>query len=214
MEDKTWKRKLLTMRSATTKEEVVDILNKFKVKLVLMDAMPNKHTAKELVETFKGKMYLSFYDTGFIKKEKDVAVWNRTNASVIIQRTESLDKLINAIYDRNWMFPRFAKDLRTLIQHFKNVNINFKSRYGQTVKVFENMGPDHYLHAMNYLNIAFDEAPKVMLLGEAGSPSIRYSSPLKDTFPKTIINNPDEDFDRIREQQGGQKGWTRIEPIQ
>jgi hypothetical protein len=210
LESNQWKRRVLTMRACKSKVELIDILNRFNVKLVVMDAMPNRHTAKEVADQFPKKLYLSFYDTGVAKREKDIAIWNRLNGSVLIQRTESLDKLLTSLYDRKWEFPRLALEVRTLIQHFKNININFVNRYGQTVKVFENQGPDHYLHAMNYLNIAFDEAPKVMLLGDMSNPSIRYSSPLLREFPKDISNNPDEDFDRQRSQQGG---WTRIEPL-
>lgn len=172
-----YRKKIIALVKAKTPEEVEDILNRYDMRAGIIDAMPNKHTAKQLAEKFRGRLFLAYYSTGLTAKERyDLVRWTPNEATVEIQRTESLDRLMESIYKREFILPRLSENVKVLISHFRNIAVDYQSRYGLTVKIWRSAGADHFVHALNYLNIAFEKAPGYLTGGKGIETSVRYSA--------------------------------------
>lgn len=171
-----FQKRVLNLIIAETEKEVETILKRYGIRFGIMDAMPNKHTAKNIAQTFKGKLFLSYYQTGMAAKEKfDLVKWDLPNQVVHIQRTESLDNLIESLDKGQWVLPRLCENVNLLIKHIKNVTVNYVNRFGLTAKVYQHNGPDDFFHALNFLNLAFEKAPRFMSGSSDTNPNVRYS---------------------------------------
>jgi len=201
-----FQKRIITLLTAENEEEVVNILNRFGMRFGIMDAMPNKHTAKKLARLFKGRLFLSYYQTGMAAKEKfDLIKWDIPGQTANVQRTESLDNLVESFDRAQWVLPSLCENVKVLVNHVKNVSVKFVTRRGLTTKIYDNNGPDHFFHSLNYLNLAFEKAPRFMSGSSDTNPGIRYSG----LDEKQQINQ----VPSIEEVLSKRDGVTRVDVI-
>jgi len=172
-----YQKRIVNLLTAETPEEVETILERYGMRFGVLDAMPNKHTAKQLAQKFRGKLFLSYYQTGMsAKKRKKEIEWDLSGQIVKVQRTESLDALVQSLDKGQWVLPNLCANVKVMIKHVKNISVKYVNRFGLTTKVYDHNGPDHYFHALNYLNLAFEKAPRFMQGSDDANPGVRYSS--------------------------------------
>jgi len=201
-----FQKRILNLLTAESEEQVEDILNRFGIRFGVMDAMPNKHTAKKLSRLFKGRLFLSYYQTGMAAKSKfDLVEWNLSGQTVSVQRTESLDRLIESLDNAQWVLPRFCDNVKVLIKHVKNITVKYVTRFGLTTKVYDHNGPDHFFHALNYLNLAFEKAPRFMRGSADTTPSARYSGLNEKQQPNELPS--------IEDMSSRKDGITRVDVL-
>jgi hypothetical protein len=198
-------KRVIALLTADSEEQLITILKRFGIRFGIMDAMPNKHTAKKISKLFFGKLFLSYYQTGMASKSKfDVVDWNISEHTVHVQRTESLDNLIEGLDNGQWVLPKFSDNVKVLIKHVKNIVIKYVTRFGLTVKVYDHNGPDHFFHALNYLNLAFEKAPRFMSGTSNTDPGVRYS---------TINDNNQIELPSINDIINKKDGITRVDVL-
>lgn len=204
-----YQKRILALRVVKSEEDLQDLINRFDMRFGIMDAMPNKHTAIKLAGLFKGRLFLAYYQTGRAAKEKfELCKWNLSAQQVHIQRTESLDKLVESLDKTQWVLPMLSENVKVLVKHVKNVSVNYLTHFGQKTKVYVKNGPDDFFHVLNYLNIAFEKSPRFMAGPGSSAPEVRYGSRGLDETDKDEIPSVEE----IQNERRG--GFTHLDVLE
>lgn len=141
-------------------ERIKEIISSFNPTMCVLDALPNTHTARDILNSFKGKVHIAFYNN-------QEGLWNPRNPDkspyeILINRTDAMD---NTTAD--WVAGRVKisnQIERYLIEEFSDHMENVKrdidtDKHGQNIPVWKAVGPDHYRHADLYNYIAFNIVP-------------------------------------------------------
>lgn len=131
--------------------------------MVVMDMFPNRHTAKKLCKEYGTNKFFMAKERNWTEVSKARNYWNlnRATSEVGVERTESLDAMIEYIMKSVIRFRRtiprlLAKDKQDpgVIQQLKNLVPDTQERHGRMRRVFKAVGPEHYGHALNFLVVA------------------------------------------------------------
>jgi len=140
-------------------EELYPLMHNYAIWRCVMDANPERREARRFADHFRGRVFLAFYPTAKEELKKKVAEWDEANNIVSIARTESLDITLGRFRRQGEIIlPRDIPD--EYVQHLRNVvrTLEEEERDGQpTGRVFSKYletGPDHYVHASNYNDVA------------------------------------------------------------
>lgn len=145
-----------------TWDELGRMVRRFKVKSLVIDALPETTKAREFQTQFKpGMVWLAYYagsDAG--NKKTDAAQWDEANYIVNLDRTRSLDTTFSRFYESLNTLPANARDIKDYYTHLKaSVRTLETKRNGITVARYVESGPDHLAHAENYC-LAARSAPR------------------------------------------------------
>lgn len=132
------------------------------VKKVVCDAGPDitryyslRDELKELGVT--NNVFACYYATPPAKTEIQ---WDEKKMIVTIGRSEAIDCVIDEISDTKLVLPGYNLDdekVDTAIEHFTNIAAeHVETKNGNTYIMYVNTGPDHFLHAKVYADIASD----------------------------------------------------------
>ena len=160
-------------RSHTKK--IAEFLSKYKgyVKKIVCDAGPDitrYYSLKDMCKEagIKASVYACYYTTPPAKTEIQ---WNEKENNVTVGRSESIEKVIDEIHDGNFVIPGYDKNTErvdTLMEHFTNIAAErTQSKSGNEFILYVNTGPDHFLHAKIYSDIASGGADYVVVSGTA-----------------------------------------------
>lgn len=139
-------------------EELDRIMKTSDVGFCVIDALPETREAKKFAKRFRGRVWIAFYtstpvqEPWITKKPK-----NRKEApEVHIDRTQSLDATFAAVIDRDLELPEDIETVSDFYDHLSApIRITKSNKTGNQVAVYEEFGkPDHYAHALNYMNTA------------------------------------------------------------
>jgi hypothetical protein len=156
-----------------------DLMNRYEVISCVIDALPNKHSARTFQLQFPGKVWLCYYNDA----QKEKIIWKEDKEKreyhVVAQRTESLDILADEYKIKNIVLPKLTNDLETFIRHHCAL-AKEKVEKPDGTYIFNYMatGADHFAHASNYGMIAMSRAV-------AGSLAEVVNKPTKDNKPIT-----------------------------
>ena len=150
------------------------LMNQFDVQRCVIDALPNKNSARRLARDFPGRVYLCYYSD----VQKDDIKWDKALRKVVVNRTESLDHALQKIIDREIIFPRMTEELNLLFEHLCNFSRDKREdKHGQPVETWIHIGDDHLGHANNYDQIAFDSVIGRRAVGISPPRGIMKSTP-------------------------------------
>lgn len=139
----------------------------FGVQCVVIDANPERSKSREFVRDF-GNAWMALYPNGlkepFVKLEKEQIV--------NIRRTEIIDNVldrfrkdticVNSVLSQNAEFEQFKKHIASVTRLYREVRGDVEAYYDES-------GPDHYLHALCYAEIAGRIGGQVNFEGVSGS---------------------------------------------
>ncbi len=145
-----------------TWDELGRLLRRFKVRTLVIDALPETTKAREFQAQFKpGVVWLAYYaggDEG--SKRSEPAQWDEPNGIVNLDRTRSLDATFSRFYEGLNTLPANARNIKDFYVHLKApVRTLETKRNGITVARYVETGPDHLAHAENYC-LAARSAPR------------------------------------------------------
>jgi hypothetical protein len=151
-----------------------DLMDRYAVISCVIDALPNKHSARTFQLQFPGKVWLCYYND----TQKEKIVWKddpeKKEYHVVVQRTETLDILADEYKTKSIVLPKLTNDLETFIRHHCALAKEKVDRPdGTFVYNYIATGADHYAHASNYAMIALSRAV-------AGSLADTTNKPTKD----------------------------------
>ena len=145
----------------TTWEELPGILRRYRVRLTVMDALPETTKAREVQARMPaGSLWLAYY-VAQGTKHQDAAVFDPKEKVVNLDRTRTLDQMYGRFYDGTATLPGHARDVRDYYAHLKaaiRVLEDGPAGQGQVVRYVES-GPDHLAHAENYCLVAESAQP-------------------------------------------------------
>lgn len=143
-------------------ERVGRLIQLFKPAKVVIDADPNRHSARDLQKDFLGKVLLADYTQSptdwTTKKDPDTGI----TTSVIIGRSEGFDNLIASIKNDEWLLPgnmpNLPPETETIIDHVTAIKRDIETRRlpsgEKDVIVWRELRPAHFAHAWLYTLIA------------------------------------------------------------
>jgi hypothetical protein len=145
----------------TSFEELPDLLRRYRVRLTVMDALPETTKAREVQARMPaGSLWLAYY-VAQGTKHQDAAVFDPKEGVVNLDRTRTLDQMYGRFYDGTATLPGHARDVRDYYAHLKaaiRVLEDGPAGQGQVVRYVES-GPDHLAHAENYCLVAESAQP-------------------------------------------------------
>ena len=142
---------------------VGQLMRLFRIKKAVIDADPNRHSARNLQKDFLGKILLADYSISqsdwSTKKDK-----SGTTSNVIIGRSEGFDRLIDSIKEDAWALPGQLPNLpiktETIIDHITAIKRDVEKRKTPSgekqVAVWRELRASHYAHAWLYLKTAIE----------------------------------------------------------
>jgi hypothetical protein len=132
-------------------DDLNNVLRRHEVKRLVIDAMPNKDSAKRLGQRFRGRVWLCWYD-----KEKGNVKWDEPNEEVHVDRTETLDSVFEDLRAQEIELP-MVEEIDVVAKHCHNL-VKTQEEDEETGEVkwrYIRTGDDHYAHALNYFKIAY-----------------------------------------------------------
>jgi hypothetical protein len=143
------------------------------VKKVVCDAGPDIMRYYNLRDELKrlnitNNVYACYYSTPPAKTDVQ---WDEKEHIVTIGRSEAIEQVIDEVSDGRLIIPGCDKDIDrvdTLIEHFTNIAAEkAETKSGNQFILYVNTGPDHFLHAKVYSDIASGGAVQVAIAGAA-----------------------------------------------
>lgn len=136
-------------------EELDLLMRKYNVRFCVIDAQPERHSARNFAFRFPGRVRLCFYSTGASGKEIHLSEANAPQPTVSVDRTSWLDLSLGRFRNASIRLPiDVSPEYRINIK--SPARIYEKDSTGNPVgKYVEGKNPDHFAHARNYAEIAY-----------------------------------------------------------
>lgn len=103
--------------------------------------------------------------------------WNEAEHIVSVGRSEAIDLIIDELSDQNFIIPGCDKGLEKiglLMDQFTNISaVRSKTQAGVEFMIYQDTGPDHFLHAKLYSDIASRNGSAIVI----GSTAKAFSQP-------------------------------------
>lgn len=140
-------------------DEIVRLTRIFNARLVVLDALPNHHSAMQVADEFRGKVKLAFFGNA----DK---IYSIKEDRIFINKTDAYDMLLQEFVDSAILFytegtsmlpPEVALGIAHLCNMRRDIDTQ-TSRIGGslTFHTWKCVGPDHYADAILYAMIAAD----------------------------------------------------------
>jgi len=159
-------------------DELPNLMDNYQVVSCVIDAMPNKHSARRFAYQYPGRVWLCYYsDT-----QKEPVKWTEDDEKkewrVVAQRTESLDAWGESVTSHSVILPKVTQIIDVFIRHSCNLaRDRVEKPDGTIIWKYLAVGPDHFAHAANYGMIALSRAP-VGSLAETSKRSRKKDRPM------------------------------------
>lgn len=126
--------------------------------VMVIDAMPDFTIPKQLVQKYKGKIFVNYY----VQDSKNLGTvrWGKNEEWGVVKtdRTKALDLLATEITQAKLLFRQQPRDLEGLISHWSNVfrttEMDEKTGIEKGNWTHQEHKPDHWVHATVYMRIA------------------------------------------------------------
>lgn len=181
-------------------KSIARFLAKYKsqIKKVVNDAGPDITRHNNLADELKllgvtNQVFACYYATPPAKTEIS---WNEKEHIVTVGRSEAIEQVIDEIHDGRLILP--GEDISLdkvdlLIEHFTNIAAEkATTKSGNQYIMYVNTGPDHFLHAKIYADVASGGAI-YKPLGNSAAPIVNTRREKrninKDSFPVFIKRN-------------------------
>lgn len=131
------------------------VMEKYKIKFLVIDKKPEQTKVKELIQKFPGRVYAAMYpNMNFSVKE--YYIFDDVNYEVKLDRTISIDYTIGNIQNQKVALPKNIDTIQGFYdQMMSSVRITEKNiKTGVESARWIEKSDDHFLHAFNYANIA------------------------------------------------------------
>jgi hypothetical protein len=147
------------------------IISLYRVRSGIIDALPNKHNARDLVQRFRGRMWMAYYkdqreERKYVTENKKREAEKRKKeqeaetSTMHLDRTETLDDSAQDWIDgmaflQGDPLKNLSEDQENFIRQMTNMKRDLaEDSKGNTVAVWMKVGDDHYRHADNYAKSA------------------------------------------------------------
>lgn len=190
---------------------VADQLKLYNIDIGVIDAGPNKKSALALCRAFPSRVFASFYSD----RQREIIIWPEDKPTMTLNRTDTLDLMMDGIRSRLFQIPAFNENCDVLIKHVENISKQriVDDEKGKITHRYVSSGPDHYAHSLNLLLVAYT---RWLMNREEGKNSEIRSSVLKHGNPvlrRLAGVGPAPRKDASEEESDGAKSgvrWARL----
>ena len=143
-------------------DELPNLMDRYQVVSCVIDAGPNKHSARRFALQYPGKVWLCYYSENQKEELKwkdnpDVKEW-----SVTAHKTETLDAVAARILNHQIILPKITQIVDDYIRQMCNIAKDMVTKPdGTVVWRYKAVGPDHFAQATNYASIALSRGGAV-----------------------------------------------------
>ena len=137
-----------------------DFMRKFQIHYCVIDANPERASAKAFANRFWGYVSLCFYANSMSSKSLAIKSVDDGDFQISVDRTVWLDTSLGRFSNETIELPvDLSAEYKT---HIKNIaRIYQEDQYGNPVGRYINSGDDHFAHARNYSEIALPLAASI-----------------------------------------------------
>lgn len=148
------------------KRDIHDLIRRFNVRQVVIDALPNHDSARELYEKYRNGLFMCFYLT----QQKTDVVWDMKTGNVKVNRNDIFDETHRLIAGDFFEIPEKSSEIENFAVQLCNTAKTYKTDdiTGSRECVYRKLGPEHYRNALNYFKIACRRIGKVEGAGNLG----------------------------------------------
>lgn len=134
------------------KNDIHDLIRRFNVNQIVIDALPNQDSARELQTSYKGRLFMCFYST---TQQSDV-VWNLKDGIVKANRTEIFDETHRLVTGGMFELPEKSSEIEEFARQVCNTAkvLDEDEITGSQKYVYRKLGDEHYRNALNYFKLA------------------------------------------------------------
>jgi hypothetical protein len=172
------RRYIRAMGKATSLEELDELIKMYRVRMCVIDALPEIHGTQRWAEKHRGRVLRALYPPGLKDQLYQIPGQTKTlhrNAlrgntadlkpaerfTVKINRTMAMDAVFDAVATSKEHWPQVIHDQKEVInQMMAPVRVSVVDDTGQEIAQWNHTSPDHYYHACVYDMIAHELAPK------------------------------------------------------
>jgi len=145
--------KILRMVSNPTIRSLMELVDRYQVTSLVIDANPERQMAREFQIELNARRYKMAW-LAFYPEMKGPVRWNHAQGTVDLHRTEALDSVVGRFRNGTIELPvdtpeEFRLHLRAIVR----VN-EIDTRTGNAVGRWRESGPDHFAHALVYCEAA------------------------------------------------------------
>lgn len=139
----------------STWDELGSLLRQYKVRTLVIDALPETKSARDFQASFRGSCFLAYYVVQKIGLKKQAPIMlNRADGVVDLDRTRTLDTMFAGLRDGSLTLPAHARSIQDYYAHLQApVRRLVDTARGHVISYVED-APDHLAHAENYCHVA------------------------------------------------------------
>lgn len=139
-------------------DDLSNLMETYQVTFCLIDALPNKHSARKFQSQYIGKVWLVYYNDN----QKEFIKWYQDDETkeyrVVVNKMESLDRMAGKFNNHEIVLPRLSQEVDLLIRHLCNWAKDKEEKPdGRVVWVYKKLGADHLTMATNYAMLGIDK---------------------------------------------------------
>lgn len=150
-------RKQLYAGVVATFEELGRLIERYRPRTVVIDALPETHKVRELRTEFRrNQIWIAYYGAQKVgSKKEDSIAWDRREFTATIDRTRLMDETMARFQDNVNTLPGDARSIKEYYSQLKApVRVIEKDAAGIEVARYVETGADHFAHAENYCTAA------------------------------------------------------------
>ena len=138
-------------------DSIHNLIKIYRPRVAVIDALPETTKARELQSAYPRNMIWLAYYPNFAQgsKKESFLDWNPVERRVLIDRTRALDATLAGFFGMKSSLPVHARNIRDYYNHMRaSIRTTKEDASGTEVVRYVDTGPDHFLHAENYVNCA------------------------------------------------------------
>lgn len=150
--------KLLTLGTTPNFEDLDQLVRSFGVDYTVVDRHPETRSAYQFASRFWGRVLLCMYGRSVMGKQLHAGA--ESEATVTVDRTSWIDQVFQRFNSKTAQIPKNVPD--TYRQHLRNIVRHYGTdANGNMFITYKAVGPEHYVHAETYSEIALPFAAEL-----------------------------------------------------
>ena len=160
-------------------DRLPDLIDTYGVKFCMLDALPNKHSARKLSLQYPAKVWLIYYNVNQKERIKWYKDREKKEYRVVANKMETIDRMADVFKEREVILPRLSQPVDLLIRHLCNWAKDKEEKPdGRVVWVYKKLGADHLTMACNYAMMGIDKLSTGSLAEPEGKDVSRKHRPI------------------------------------
>jgi len=152
-------------------DDLPDLMDKYGVVFCMIDALPNKHSARKFALMYPAKVWLVYYNVN----QKETVKWHKDSEKkeyrIVAHKIETFDSMADRFRNHTLVLPKLSALIDQYIRQMCNWAKDKEEKPdGRVVWVYKKLGADHYTNATNYAMLGIDKLSTGSLF-EKGVPS-------------------------------------------